>query len=75
MRGKNMDFKDTMRLLVASRLCEMSFLLGGYTEMLPDIVCAEACAEVIADIKKAQDLLDGTTYKLHIQDLLSEDKK
>lgn len=66
-----MDFKGTMRLLVASRLCEMSFLLGGYTEMLPDIVCAE----VIADIKKAQDLLDGTTYKLHIQDLLSEDKK
>ena len=65
-----MDFKDTMKLLIAFRLSEASFLLGGYTEILPDI----GCKEVISDLKQAQDSLDAAIYKFRIHELLPEGK-
>lgn len=44
-----MDFKGTMKSLTSFRISEMNYLLGGYTEVLSDVGCEEA----IADIKKA----------------------
>lgn len=60
-----MDFKGTMKSLISFRISEMNYLLGGYTEVLPDVGCEEATA----DIKKAQGSLEKAVYKL-----LSEDK-
>lgn len=31
-----MDFKDTVKLLIAFRVTEMRLLLEGYTDALPD---------------------------------------
>ena len=63
-----MDFKGTMKSLISFRISEMNYLLGGYTEVLPDVGCEEA----IADIKKAQDSLEAAVDKFRIHKLLSE---
>lgn len=63
-----MDFKGTTKLLIATRITEMYYLLDGYTEMFPDLGCEEA----IADIKKAQDSLEAAVDKFRIHKLLSE---
>lgn len=65
-----MDFKGTTKLLIATRINEMYYLLGGYTEVLPDVGCEEA----IADIKKAQDSLEEAVDKFRIRELLSEEE-
>ena len=66
-----MDFKDTVKLLIAFRITEMRLLLGGYTDALPDT----GCEEVVADIERARDSLGAATFNLRIHELFSEDKK
>lgn len=66
-----MNFKDTVRLLVAFRITEMNLLLDGYTDALADT----GCEEVVADIERARDSLGAATSKLRIHELFSEDKK
>ena len=70
VRGKDMDFKDTMKSLISFRISEMNYLLGGYTEILPDI----GCKEVISDLKQAQDSLGAAICKFRIHELLPEGK-
>lgn len=36
-----MDFKDTVKLLIAFRVTEMRLLLEGYTDALPDTGCED----------------------------------
>jgi hypothetical protein len=66
-----MDFKDTVKLLIAFRITEMRRLLEGYTDALPDT----GCEEVVADIERARDSLGAATSNLRIHELFSEDKK
>ena len=66
-----MDFKDTVKLLIAFRVTEMRLLLEGYTDALPDTGCEEA----VADIERARDSLGAAVSKFRINELFSEDKK
>ena len=47
-----MDIKSTLKFMTAVRLSEMEALLDGYADGLS----AMGCEEIIADIKRAQEV-------------------